>query len=106
MPPRPCSLGRMSSAMPQRHPDRLRSEEWLNNPDNPGMTALYVERLVNYGLTRKELQSGRPIIGISQTGSDIAPCNRVHLDLVERVKAGVRDAGGLPRSRRRAPRAR
>ncbi len=86
----------MSSSWPVRNPSRLRSEEWLNNPDNPGMTALYVERLVNYGLTRKELQSGRPIIGISQTGSDIAPCNRVHLETVERVKAGVRDAGGLP----------
>lgn len=86
----------MSSTLPQRQPHRLRSEEWLNNPDNPGMTALYVERLVNYGLTRKELQSGRPIIGISQSGSDIAPCNRAHLELVERVKAGVRDAGGIP----------
>jgi len=60
------------------------------------MTALYCERLVNYGITRKELQSGRPVIGISQTGSDIAPCNRCHLENVERVKAGVRDAGGLP----------
>ena len=77
-------------------PRRLRSEEWLNNPDNPAMTSLYIERLVNYGLTRKELQSGRPVIGISQTGSDIAPCNRSHLENVERIKAGVRDAGGLP----------
>lgn len=75
---------------------RLRSEEWFNNPDNPAMTALYIERMVNYGLTRKELQSGRPVIGISQTGSDIAPCNRSHQENVERIKAGVRDAGGLP----------
>ena len=87
---------RMSSAPPQRNPSRLRSEEWLNNPDNPGMTALYVERLVNYGITRRELQSGRPVIGISQTGSDIAPCNRSHIENVERIKAGVRDAGGIP----------
>src|SRR5262245_31319994 len=86
----------MSSGPPQRNPNRLRSEEWLNNPDNPGMTALYVERLVNYGLTRRELQSGRPVIGISQTGSDIAPCNRSHIENVERIKAGVRDAGGIP----------
>ena len=83
-------------SLPTRHPNRLRSEEWLNNPDNPGMTALYVERLVNYGITRKELQSGRPVIGISQTGGDIAPCNRIHLETVERAKAGVRDAGGIP----------
>lgn len=86
----------MSNGLPQRNPQRLRSEEWLNNPENPGMTALYVERLVNYGLTRKELQSGRPVIGISQTGSDISPCNRSHIENVERIKAGVRDAGGLP----------
>ncbi|HEY2573292.1 MAG TPA: dihydroxy-acid dehydratase, partial [Verrucomicrobiaceae bacterium] len=86
----------MSSAFPKRNPSRLRSEEWLNNPDNPGMTALYVERLVNYGLTRRELQSGRPVIGISQTGSDISPCNRSHIENVERIKAGVRDAGGIP----------
>lgn len=86
----------MSSAPPQRNPSRLRSEEWLNNPDNPGMTALYVERLVNYGITRRELQSGRPVIGISQTGSDISPCNRSHIENVERIKAGVRDAGGIP----------
>jgi xylonate dehydratase len=86
----------MSSLLPQRNPARLRSEEWLNNPDNPGMTALYVERLVNYGITRRELQSGRPVIGISQTGSDIAPCNRSHIENVERIKAGVRDAGGIP----------
>jgi len=81
---------------PSPTPHGLRSEQWLNNPANPGMTALYVERLVNYGLTRRELQSGRPIIGISQTGSDLSPCNRSHLENVERLKAGVRDSGGLP----------
>ena len=75
---------------------RLRSENWLNNPDNPGMTALYIERWPNYGITREELQSGRPVIGIAQTGSDITPCNRIHVELVERAKAGIRDAGGLP----------
>ena len=74
---------------------RLRSQEWFDNPDNPGMTALYVERYQNHGYTRAELQSGRPVIGIAQTGSDLAPCNKIHLFLVERVKAGVRDAGGI-----------
>ncbi|WP_050030372.1 IlvD/Edd family dehydratase [Verrucomicrobium sp. BvORR034] len=86
----------MSYDAPESMPHGLRSELWLNNPSNPGMTALYVERLVNYGLTRRELQSGRPIIGISQSGSDISPCNRVHLETVERAKAGVRDSGGVP----------
>ncbi len=75
---------------------RLRSQEWWDNPDNPGMTALYLERYLNFGLTREELQSGRPIIGIAQTGSDLAPCNRHHLDLAERVRAGIRDSGGIP----------
>src|SRR6516225_12147550 len=75
---------------------RLRSRAWWDNPDNPGMTAQYLERFLNYGLTREELQSGRPIIGIAQTGSDLVPCNRHHLVLAERVKAGIRDAGGIP----------
>jgi dihydroxy-acid dehydratase len=75
---------------------RLRSQLWFDNPDNPGMTALYLERYVNYGLTRQELTSGRPIIGIAQTGSDLSPCNRHHLELAERVRAGIRDAGGIP----------
>jgi dihydroxy-acid dehydratase len=75
---------------------RLRSREWFDNPHNPGMTALYIERYLNYGLTREELQSGKPIIGIAQTGSDLSPCNRHHLDLAERVRAGIRDAGGVP----------
>jgi dihydroxy-acid dehydratase len=75
---------------------RLRSQLWFDNPDNPGMTALYLERYLNYGLTREELTSGRPIIGIAQTGSDLSPCNRHHLELAERVRAGIRDAGGIP----------
>ncbi len=74
---------------------RLRSQLWFDNPENPGMTALYLERYLNYGLTRAELTSGRPIIGIAQTGSDLSPCNRHHLELAERVRAGVRDAGGI-----------
>ncbi|MBX6741187.1 MAG: IlvD/Edd family dehydratase [Acetobacteraceae bacterium] len=75
---------------------RLRSQRWFDDPEDPGMTALYVERYLNFGLTRGELQSGKPIIGIAQTGSDLAPCNRHHLQLAERVKAGIRDAGGIP----------
>ena len=75
---------------------RLRSQRWFDDPEDPGMTALYVERMLNYGFTRAELQSGRPIIGIAQTGSDIAPCNRHHIELAERTKQGIRDAGGIP----------
>ena len=75
---------------------KLRSENWFNNPDNPSMTALYLERYLNYGLTRKELQSGKPIIGIAQSGSDLSPCNRHFLELSNRIKAGIRDAGGIP----------
>lgn len=75
---------------------RYRSESWWNDPENPGMTALYLERFLNYGLTPEELQSGRPIIGIAQCGSDITPCNRIHLQTVARIADGVRDAGGLP----------
>lgn len=75
---------------------RLRSRRWFDNPANPSMTALYLERQLNFGLTREELQTGRPIIGIAQTGSDIAPCNRHHIALAERTKAGIRDAGGIP----------
>jgi dihydroxy-acid dehydratase len=73
----------------------LRSRAWFDNSDNPGMTALYLERYLNYGLTREELQSGRPIIGIAQTGSDLSPCNRHHLVLAERVREGIREAGGI-----------
>src|ERR1700747_2850188 len=75
---------------------KLRSSEWFNNPHNPVMRALYPERSLNYGLTREELQSGKPIIGIAQTGSDLSPCNRHHLVLAERVREGIREAGGLP----------
>jgi dihydroxy-acid dehydratase len=78
-----------------RSGSRLRSQLWFDNPDNPGMTALYLERYLNYGLTRAELTSGRPIVGIAQTGSDLSPCNRHHLELAERVRAGIRDAGGI-----------
>jgi dihydroxy-acid dehydratase len=74
---------------------RLRSQLWFDNPDNPGMTALYLERYLNYGLTREELTSGRPIVGIAQTGSDLSPCNRHHIELAQRVRAGIRDAGGV-----------
>src|ERR1700744_6161355 len=74
---------------------KLRSSEWFNNPHNPGMTALYLERYLNYGLTRHELQSGKPIIGIAQTGNDLSPCNRHHLELAHRVREGIREAGGI-----------
>ncbi|KMK66679.1 IlvD/Edd family dehydratase [Puniceibacterium sp. IMCC21224] len=75
---------------------RFRSQEWFDNPNNPGMTALYIERYQNQGFTRGELQGDRPIIGLAQTGSDLAPCNKIHLFLADRVKAGIRDAGGVP----------
>jgi len=74
----------------------FRSREWFAAPERVDMAALYIERFMNYGLTREELRSGKPIIGISQSGSDIAPCNRIHLELVHRIKAGIRDAGGIP----------
>ena len=74
---------------PRRH------KLWFDNPDNPSMTALYLERYLNYGLTIEELRSDRPIIGIAQTGSDLSPCNRVHLRLAERVREGIRAAGGI-----------
>jgi dihydroxy-acid dehydratase len=84
---------RNGSQGPQRK--RLRSQLWFDNPDNPGMTALYLERYLNYGLTREELTSGEPIVGIAQTGSDLSPCNRHHLELAKRVREGIRDAGGI-----------
>jgi dihydroxy-acid dehydratase len=74
---------------------KLRSQLWFDNPDNPGMTALYIERYLNYGLTSEELRSGKPIVGIAQTGSDLSPCNRHHLELAKRVREGVRSAGGI-----------
>lgn len=82
--------------MTEKTKKTLRSQEWFDNPDNPGMTALYVERYLNFGLTREEIQGGRPIIGIAQTGSDLAPCNRHHIELAQRVRDGIRDAGGIP----------
>src|SRR5450631_3866248 len=75
---------------------RLRSRRWFDNPADPAMTALYLERYMNYGITPEELRGGKPIIGIAQTGSDLSPCNRHHLDLAHRVRAGIRDAGGIP----------
>ncbi|UIJ72176.1 IlvD/Edd family dehydratase [Aurantimonas sp. HBX-1] len=74
---------------------RLRSRAWFDNPSNPDMTALYLERYLNFGLSLEELQSGRPIIGIAQTGSDLSPCNRHHLELAKRVREGIREAGGI-----------
>jgi dihydroxy-acid dehydratase len=74
---------------------KLRSRAWFDNPDNIDMTALYLERYLNFGLSLEELQSGRPIIGIAQTGSDLSPCNRHHLVLAERVREGIREAGGI-----------
>lgn len=76
-------------------PRRLRSQDWFDNPDHADMTALYLERFMNFGTTPEELRSGRPIIGIAQSGSDLNPCNRHHLDLARRVRDGIRDAGGI-----------
>ncbi len=78
------------------NPPRLRSRAWFDDPENADMTALYLERYMNFGLTLQELQSGRPIVGIAQTGSDLSPCNRHHLVLAQRVREGIRDAGGIP----------
>jgi dihydroxy-acid dehydratase len=78
-----------------RRARRLRSRAWFDNPANPDMTALYLERYLNYGLTREELQSGKPIIGIAQTGSDLSPCNRHHVVLAQRVRDGIHEAGGI-----------
>src|SRR5215210_7400013 len=79
----------------RRTPDQLRSRLWFDNPDNPGMTALYLERYLNFGLTAKELQGKKPIIGIAQTGSDLSPCNRHHRDRANRVRDGITAAGGV-----------
>jgi dihydroxy-acid dehydratase len=76
-------------------PRRLRSRAWFDDPANADMTALYLERYMNFGLSLQELQSGKPIIGIAQTGSDLSPCNRHHLVLAERVREGIREAGGI-----------
>jgi dihydroxy-acid dehydratase len=96
--PRSTRKGSVHTAPPPPVADRnrmLRSRLWWDNPDNPGMTALYLERYLNYGLTREELQSGKPIIGIAQTGSDLSPCNRHHLELAKRVREGIVAAGGI-----------
>ncbi|MGN6376758.1 MAG: dihydroxy-acid dehydratase domain-containing protein, partial [Sphingomonas sp.] len=74
---------------------KLRSRAWFDNPDNIDMTALYLERYLNFGLSLEELRSGKPIIGIAQSGSDLSPCNRHHLVLAERVREGIREAGGI-----------
>src|SRR5919206_3343819 len=79
-----------------RNARRFRSRDWFDDPDRIDQTALYLERFMNYGITPEELQSGRPIIGIAQTGSDLVPCNRHHLELAHRVRAGIRDSGGIP----------
>lgn len=81
---------------PDRQEGNLRSRRWFDDRSDPGMTALYLERYMNYGITREELQSGKPIIGIAQTGSDLSPCNRHHIALAERVRDGIRDGGGIP----------
>ena len=75
---------------------RFRSQEWFDNPNNPGMTALYLERYQNQSFTQGELQADKPIIGIANTGSDLAPCNKIHVFLMDRIKAGIRDGGGIP----------
>src|SRR5262245_5500653 len=86
----------VSNSPPASGQRRLRSRAWFDDPANADMTALYLERYMNFGLTLQELQSGKPIIGIAQTGSDLSPCNRHHVVLAERVRDGIREAGGIP----------
>src|SRR6186713_744527 len=85
----------MASKSVKKDPSKLRSRKWFANPDNPNMTAIYLERYMNFGLKREELQAGKPIIGIAQSGSDLSPCNRHHLELAHRVREGIREAGGI-----------
>jgi dihydroxy-acid dehydratase len=85
----------MATKPVRKDPSMLRSRKWFKNPDNPDMTALYLERYMNWGVKREELQAGKPIIGIAQSGSDLSPCNRHHLVLAERVREGIREAGGI-----------
>ena len=85
----------MATKRTARDPAQLRSRKWFKNPDNPDMTALYIERYMNWGLSREELQAGKPIIGIAQSGSDLSPCNRHHIELAARVREGIREAGGI-----------
>ena len=75
---------------------KFRSQLWFHNIDDPDSTSMHIERYMNFGLTRGELQSGKPIIGIAQSGSDLSPCNRVHLETAKRLAAGIRVAGGVP----------
>ena len=82
--------------MSENKPPRLRSRDWFDNPERMDMTALYLERFMNYGITPEELRSGKPIIGIAQSGSDLSPCNRIHIELAKRTRDGIRDAGGVP----------
>ncbi len=92
----PSAKSRKTAADPGgRVSTQLRSRAWFDNPANADMTALYLERTMNFGLSLEELQSGRPMIGIAQSGSDIAPCNRHHLVLAQRMREGIRDAGGV-----------
>jgi len=86
----------MSNDPVSRSKTQLRSRAWFDNPDNADMTALYLERYMNFGLSLEELQSDKPIIGIAQTGSDLSPCNRHHLELAKRIREGIREAGGIP----------
>src|SRR5690554_3714037 len=86
---------KMTAADGGSTPNKLRSRAWFDNPENPDMTALYLERYMNFGVSREELQSGKPIIGIAQTGSDLSPCNRHHIVLAERLREGIREAGGI-----------
>src|SRR3954447_393834 len=85
-----------SNSAPPGGPRRLRSRAWFDDPSNADMTALYLERYMNFGISLDELQSGKPIVGIAQTGSDLSPCNRHHVVLAERVRAGIIEAGGIP----------
>ena len=85
----------MSDTRAKKPKRKLRSQLWFDNPDNPGMTAIYLERYLNFGLTLDELRAGKPIVGIAQTGSDLSPCNRHHLELAHRVREGIREMGGI-----------
>jgi dihydroxy-acid dehydratase len=86
----------MTQSSVMRSQTKLRSRAWFDNPQNVDMTALYIERYLNFGLTLEELQSDKPIIGIAQTGSDLSPCNRHHLELAQRIRDGIREQGGIP----------
>ena len=81
--------------MPENKKTRLRSREWFDIPGDPSTTALHIERYTNFGISSVELRSGKPIIGIAQTGSDLVPCNRIHMNLAFRVREGIREAGGI-----------